>query len=109
MIITNFQLFNLYEGLSQIMSLKVKIPIKIGYVLLKNKNILAPLYQAIRESLNLISGKETGDNEKNKELEELSNYENDLSIEKIPLSAISETSLPIDLLEKIFIAIDDEK
>lgn len=109
MIVNNFQLFNLYEGLVQIMNTKLDLPIKIGYALLKNKNILLPMYEAISESIRLISQKEISDEEKNQELTELSNYENDIALEKIKFSEIAEKSLPLDLLEKIYLIIDDEE
>lgn len=48
---TNIEIYTLYESLVQLSQNKeLKIPAKVGYLFLKNKNLLEPYYKALMEA-----------------------------------------------------------
>lgn len=108
----NYDLYKLYEVLFTLSHKEnIILPIKVGYVCLKNKNLLEPYYNAINDSRLRIIQKyaeqdENGDlrvpknkiEEANKELQEvLDMEETDIKIQKININDIQE-SLPMDII-----------
>ena len=109
----NLEIFSLYDTLVTLSTKDdIKLPVKIGYICLKNKNLLEPYYKAINESRQqiiqeYIAEDEEGNlrvpedkiNEANQKLQEILDMEeeNEIILQKINISDISDP-LPMDII-----------
>lgn len=112
---TNKEIIDLYEGLEEISQDKTQIfDINIGYVLAKNKNLLAPYYDAAITSRNRLilkygsqqeDGSITIPKDKvpifSQELESFLGMENFVVLEQIQLKEIQNTRLSIQLIGQL--------
>ena len=111
---TNEQIVDLYEGLSEISQNKdLKFKAVISFVFAKNRNIIRPFYDSIIEARTKLINKygEKNDegilipNEKipqfKSEFEILMHTENYINIEEISLEDFKEEYIGIELMEKI--------
>ena len=118
--LTNQEIVNIYEGIQKLRETQVDaLPVKVGFSLIKDMNILQPLYSAVittRDEVALRYGE--NDNgvvhipdeflEKvNTELQELGSLESEVDISYIPLAAISNLSFPLDIIYSIYPIIEE--
>lgn len=108
----NSEIFVLYDSLNELSQKNdVKLPAKIGYICLKNKNLLEPYYKTISESRDkivqeYIEKDEEGNmrvpedkiEEANNKLQEILDIEEDIDLQKINIKDIEDESLPMDIL-----------
>lgn len=118
---TNTEIYTLYESLVQLSQNKnLKVPAKVGYLFLKNKNLLEPYYKALMEARYGIIEKYAEKTENgqlqvpadkldiaNAELNELLAMEE----QNINLSKIKVDSLPdeigLDLLDNLMLILEE--
>lgn len=121
MILNNSQIYSLFEILFQIKQTENKLPIKVGFNIIRNIQILEPIYNAIADSRKEIlltygvlntEGHVTIPQDKveevNQLLLDLSNIENDISLMKLNLSDLEYLSLTLDDIEKLYPIINGE-
>lgn len=116
--ITNNEIYALMQGLQELKSLKVTMPIKDGFNLVKDIKILTPIVEAIDESLEEIISKYANESgavppestaQANQELYELSLIENEVDLIKLSLVKIEKLELDLNLISKIAPIIEDEE
>ena len=124
---TNKEVIDLYEALLAIQKNEnIILPIRVGYVFLKNIKILQPIYESIMETIQTIGNKYGTlvfneqnqpmfqiDKDKidlaNQELIELNNFNNGeiLNLTYLKLQDIENISLPMNYLSAIAILIEE--
>lgn len=118
--LTNQEIVNIYEGIQRLREASVDaLPVKVGFTLVKDANILQPLYDAVISMRDTVALK-YGENDNgvvtippefleqaNAELQELGSVENEVDVSYIPLAAISNLSLPLDIIYNIYPIIDE--
>lgn len=116
--ITNNEIYALMQGLQELKSLKVTMPIKDGFNLVKDIKILTPIVEAIDESREEIISKYANQSgavppesaaQANQELYELSLIENEVDLIKLPLIKVEKLELDLNLISKIAPIIEDEE
>ena len=119
---TNSEIFVLYDSLNELSQKNdVKLPAKIGYICLKNKNLLEPYYKTISESrMQIIQEYAEVDEdgsmrvpedkipEANDKLQEILDIEEEVDLQKININDIGE-SLPMDILTGLMPIIIEEE
>ena len=121
MLLTNNEIYSLYEGLSKITQNKeLKIPVKTSFYLLKNMKEIQGAYESLmdlRKEIILKYADQDGENytipaEKieaaNAELMELLSIENEFNIMKIKLSDIEALELSLEETASIMGIIEEE-
>lgn len=122
MILTNNQIYNLYDVLLFLkQNNKSHISIATGYSILRNLQILEPIYNLIAESrtqILLTHGSLNNDNsitipkefieQTNVELYKLGTIENEIELIKLNLSDLYTLSLSLDEIEKLYPIINGE-
>ena len=106
MLMTNTEIYFLYEGLNKLRGLGINFPIRVGFNIVKNIKNLAKDYEAIEEARMDIIKKyeplEEKDIDKvNVELIELGNISNNIDLIYIKLDDIADLEIPLDILEAI--------
>ena len=124
---TNKEVIDLYEALLAIQKNEnIILPIRVGYVFLKNIKILQPIYESIMETIQTIGNKYGTlifneqnqpmfqiDKDKidlaNQELIELNNFNNGeiLNLTYLKLQDIENISLPMNYLSAIAVLIEE--
>ena len=116
---TNKEIIDLYEGLTELYDLKINLNIKTKYLLAKIKVQIEPLYKAAMVTRqDLIKKYGTEENEsliiKNTvlpqfsiELNELMNIETNINVQKINLDELNDQRISISLIEKLLPIIND--
>lgn len=124
MTLTNFQVLTLYPALTSLRDDKeLKLPVRVGYKLLRNIELLGSSYETIQKMRDeivikygdLIDNKGTYQvppekiEDANKELNDLAQVEAEYNILPIELSEIEDLPLSLDSLNSIYeIIIDGE-
>ena len=116
---TNKEIFNLYEGLSELsQDDNIKFSFQIGYCLAYNKNILEPFYNAITETQEKIIKKygtkieegwtvpKENLDEFQKEWSEFMSIENEILPKKVKLKDI-DTKIGLKLIDKLLPIIEE--
>lgn len=121
LILNNEQIYNLYEVLTQLKQNENQLSIRTGFNILRNIQILEPIYQLIadaRKEILLTHGELTAEGAVsipqskielvNESLTELSQIENELSLNTFNLTDLDNLSLSIADIEKLFPIINGE-
>lgn len=117
---TNTDIYTVYESLVKLSQNKeLKMPAKVGYVILKNRNLLEPYYKALIESRYSIIEKyaektEDGNlevpsdkiEEANKELEELLALEEDINLTTINVNVLPD-GIDLEILDNLMPILED--
>ena len=120
MILTNSQIFNLYEAIGQLK--EINLPIRMSFQLIKNLKLLEPYYTSIQEVRNSVLVKYGYDGtpnfqfaqEKiediNKELMEILEIENEVAVSQIWMVDLEKAlpQAPLTLLEALYPIIGEE-
>lgn len=115
--LTNDEIYLLYSALQSLKNEKIALPIKDGFVLVKNMKILQPLVEAIEETRETIIKKYVDESgvicaEKraavNKELYELSKVENDVILNKLSLTKIENLNLDLNIISALAPIIEED-
>jgi hypothetical protein len=122
MILKSYEVCNLYESLINIQQENIKFPIKFGFILIKNTKLLAPIYESIiqvRDNTFMNYAEEDGNGETiipedkieaaQKELDELSEVENEVLLSTVSLKEIEEFELGLKDLEGLYPIIISEE
>lgn len=121
MVLTNSQIYALYEVLVQLKQNDNQLSIRTGFNIIRNISILEPIYMTIAETrreILLTDGEVTADGqvtipqnkiyEVNNKLNELSMIENEVSLNTFNLSDLEIFSLSLADIEKLFPIINGE-
>ena len=121
MVLTNNEIYSLYEGLNKIVQNKeLKIPVKTSFYILKNIKELQNAYESLmdlRKEIILKYADQDGENytipaEKieaaNMELTDLLIIENEVNIAKIKLSDIESLEIDLEDIGSIMMIIEEE-
>ena len=117
---TNTDIYTVYESLVKLSQNKeLKMPAKVGYVILKNRNLLEPYYKALIESRYSIIEKYAEKNEDdslevpsdkiedaNKELVELLALEEEINLSKINVNTLPD-GIDLEILDNLMPILED--
>lgn len=120
-ILTNQELTTVYETIQSLRQADTQaLPVKIGFTIVKDANLLEPIYNAVistRDEIALRYGTNDGTGTVNippeyvetasKELQDLSECKSEVDLTLIPLAAISDLSLPLDSIYGLYPIIDE--
>lgn len=119
--LTNQEITTVYESIQSLRQVGTQaLPVKIGFTIVKDANLIEPIYKAaisMRDEIALRYGTNDGTGTVNispehletvtKELQDLSECTTEVDLTLIPLAAISDLSLPLDLIYGLYPIIDE--
>lgn len=122
MVLLNSQVYELYPQLCKLReSSSTELPVKVAFTIIRDIKTLEPIYMAAddlrsREIQKYGTPQEDGGivvegealEELNKRLAELGQCENDIPLDKIPLSSLDGSSFTIDEMNALYVLIDGE-
>lgn len=109
--LTNEQVFGLYQALYELATTKQDLPIRAGYYILKNIEILRPLYSSIVTMRdNIIAKYQENQNEEgfSEEIKELSCLCNEINLHMISLADIGHETLSFEVINNLMIIVAEE-
>ena len=112
--LTNNQIFALTEALAEVRNLGLSVPVKVGFKILKNFNILLPNYETIIKMRDEFATEYDENNHEesiaaiNQKLIELGAIEQEIELIPILLSEIETLEMDMSLLDRIQLLIKDE-
>ena len=116
---TNQEILNIYDGIQELIRSKMPLNIKTSYILAKDKKILEPYVETIKEQQMLLYKKygheENGGIKVNnedipalqKDLKELLSINNTIGISKVAIQNLDDINIDIETLEKLIPIIDE--
>lgn len=117
---TNTDIYTVYESLAKLSHDKeLKMPAKVGYTILKNRNLLEPYYKALMESRYSIIEKYAEKNdegqlevpseklgEANKELADLLEMEEEIQLTKLNVESLPD-GIDLEILDNLMPILED--
>lgn len=107
-VLTNDEIYGLYENLSQVTRVSANFPVRAGFSIIKNIKTLTPIFESIIEAKNQIVSAvdlntEEGVKEAEEKINELSAFINEVNLEVISLKDLEHLELPLQVINAIMI------
>lgn len=120
--LTNVEILKLFEGLNKLRGDRSQVlPIKAGFAIVKDIKILEPIYTSIitmRDELVRTYGEQKDDGsiaippdkvqQTNEELSKLSEIENEVELDILPLSMLQDLSFTLEEIDVLYPIINSE-